>query len=153
MQARPPLPFQYVSEPPSNTMPTNTKPGSWGVPSGATQLRGRGQASSRYVCGYNKSNMRCCAVHRILSRPCRGVSKQGLTVIKAARPLPIPHGPISSRRSPRDCITCRSLPKLPPAAVCPIPASPGPLGPPNDTNARPQPLRQQAAGSTACSRN
>lgn len=51
MQARPPLPFQYLTEPPSVAVPTNTTPASWGAPAVDVHSRGRGPASStaRYV--------------------------------------------------------------------------------------------------------
>lgn len=51
MQARTPLPFQYVTEPPSVVTPTNTNPVSWEAPVVDAHMRGRGPASStaRYV--------------------------------------------------------------------------------------------------------
>lgn len=48
MQARPPLPFQYVTGPP---MPTHTHPTSWETPGADVHMRGQGPVSTaaRYV--------------------------------------------------------------------------------------------------------
>lgn len=46
MQAKTPLPFQYVSEPPAVATPTNTSPASWESSAVGVHFRGRGPASS-----------------------------------------------------------------------------------------------------------
>ena len=50
MQARPPLPFQYVTEPPSVPMHANTAPPAWETPPVDVRFRGRGRAPNTARC-------------------------------------------------------------------------------------------------------
>lgn len=106
MQARTPLPFQYVTEPPSVVTPTNTNPVSWEAPAVDAHMRGRGPASST-------------ARQTALYQPLMGQPTPG-EPIGTATPVPASQGYPTQQYAP--------YPPYPGPLTLPMAPLPGPTG-------------------------
>lgn len=109
MQARTPLPFQYVTEPPSVITPTNTCPTSWETSTMDAHLRGQGPASNTARCVSRcKGHLMCSSVIllglNVYSMLCRNLEQN----IDVSKRQPDPYQPFFTQPVQGEAIRTRT---------------------------------------------